>query len=529
MKKPDYWSSIIESVANIFLIGKGASIDSLNLTILDDPSSLVINVNDSEHIVCGQIGTFSDEWVLRFSRKTIGACNAYVIPDHLVEMAAVVDKPVYPVSSLLNHSQPGFHKTLRQLEETGNEGSTVVLALDLVWALSQLSESSRDITIYLLGFDFSAAESPSSKIERDFSESDEGYRRAVFDREEEILKQILQWSRHQLNFQLRHVGVNSYSDVTPERFNQFSQKVSMVGDVSGLDAYPSNDERYEQELERVTVVAELTTNHCGDLDRLREMIALAKKSGADYVKVQKRNVDTFYSKAALEESYESPFGKTFGDYRRNIELDRDGFKSLEEACKAHDIGWFCSVLDIKSFEFVMEFSPQMLKLPSTVSVHDELLRYVAAHYFGDIVISTGYTDQSYEEKVLKLFANCKRIYLLQCISSYPTRQFDANVAVVRRYASLSENNPRVIPGYSSHDIGNLCSMLAVAAGARMIEKHVTIGDNAFLHFDHVAVRMDTGEFAAFVSEIRKCERILGSETKRVLKSEHHKYWLPPSS
>ena len=63
----------------------------------------------------------------------------------------------------------------------------------------------------------------------------------------------------------------------------------------------------------------------------------------------------------------------------------------------------------------------------------------------------------------------------------------------------------------------------------MIEKHVTIGDNAFLHFDHVAVRMDTGEFAAFVSEIRKCERILGSETKRVLKSEHHKYWLPPSS
>jgi sialic acid synthase SpsE len=72
---------------------------------------------------------------------------------------------------------------------------------------------------------------------------------------------------------------------------------------------------------------------------------------------------------------------------------------------------------------------------------------------------------------------------------------DENIAVVRRYASMAERTPKILPGYSSHDIDRLCSMLAVAAGARMVEKHVTIGNNSFLHFDQVAVRLDTNDFS----------------------------------
>ncbi|HIE83129.1 MAG TPA: hypothetical protein EYQ00_04445, partial [Dehalococcoidia bacterium] len=72
MSAQDFLLEKMKDITDIFLIGKGASIDSLNLAILDAPSSLVINVNDSEHIVVGEIGVFADDWVLRSSKKTVG-------------------------------------------------------------------------------------------------------------------------------------------------------------------------------------------------------------------------------------------------------------------------------------------------------------------------------------------------------------------------------------------------------------------------------------------------------------------------
>lgn len=525
MGAQDFLLEKMKDITDIFLIGKGASIDALNLAVLDAPSSLVINVNDSEHIAVGEIGVFADDWVLRFSKKTVGGCRMYVVPDDLVEMAQIIGKPILPISKFLDESGAGFHRKVRQLEEAGYERSAVVLALDLACSLAQRASRGRMLPIYLLGFDFGAGQRPSSKIKKDFSEDDEGYRRAVFDREEEIFRTIHSWSKQHAGFCLLHVGDKKYSDIFPENFNQLSEK-SRVPDYSELnDRSRRIDAPQVADAQRVRIVAELTTNHCGSVDRLKEMIALAKTSGADFVKVQKRNVDTFYSRDELEEAYDSPYGTTFGDYRRKIELDSEDFQALAEACAQLEIEWFCSVLDRESFDFLRDFSPEMIKIPSTVSVHVDLLKYVAKNFNGDIVISTGYTDQSYEEEVLELFADCRSIFLLQCVSSYPARQTDTNIEVVRRYASMAERNPKIIPGYSSHDIGSLCSMLAVAAGARMVEKHVTIGNNTFLHFDHVAVRLDTSDFSDYVSDIRKAQRILGSSRKRVLKSEHHKYWV----
>ena len=112
----------------------------------------------------------------------------------------------------------------------------------------------------------------------------------------------------------------------------------------------------------------------------------------------------------------------------------------------------------------------------------------------------------------------------QCNSAYPTPVHDCNIGVIRHYRDLSKEYQHIVPGYSSHDIGSTASALAVAAGARMLEKHVKLGNTEWAHFDAVALDLTTGEFANYVAAIREAETFIGSEEKKVNSSEHHKYF-----
>jgi N-acetylneuraminate synthase len=272
---------------------------------------------------------------------------------------------------------------------------------------------------------------------------------------------------------------------------------------------------------RALIVAELTNNHLGNKDNLMEMVRLSKQSGADLIKVQKRDVDSFYTKDQLNSPYESPFGTTLGDYRRGVELNDELLDVLEQTCVENDIEWFCSVLDYPSYLAIKRFNPRLIKLPSTISNHRTYMRALAKEYAGTLVVSTGYTDKSYEDYILETFPQ-NQIYLLHCVSAYPTPPEHCNAAVVQHYAkNLSKHD--IIPGYSSHDEGSLASQLAVAAGARMLEKHVKLDNSNWIHFDNVAVNLRKGDFAKYVADIRHAETILGSSEKQVLSCEHHKY------
>ena len=273
----------------------------------------------------------------------------------------------------------------------------------------------------------------------------------------------------------------------------------------------------------VKVVAELTTNHFGDRNRLEKLVRAAKSAGADYVKVQKRNVETFYTKEQLDAPYRSPFGKTFGDYRHQLELDRDDFNYLNDLCKRVGIEWFASVLDMPSYEFILEFEPQLLKLPSTISGHVEYLSAVADRIDRPLVLSTGMTDKSFEQWLLEKFRTCPTLFLLQCNSAYPTPMADCEVGVVRHYSRMALQYPNIVPGYSSHDPGWFASALAVAAGAKMVEKHIKLGDSEWAHFDAVALDVLSSAFNDYVTKIREAEITMGSENKAIQPSEHHKY------
>lgn len=280
-------------------------------------------------------------------------------------------------------------------------------------------------------------------------------------------------------------------------------------------------QNYSADPSRVLIVAEFTNNHLGDLDTLLHMTELATKAGADLIKIQKRDVDSFYTPEQLASKYDSPFGSTLGAYRRGVELNDAALTVFTAACGQLGIDWFASVLDYKSYADLKKFDPKLIKIPSTISNHHTYMKRLAAEYRGPIVVSTGFTAANYIDYVFETFQN-NPLWLLHCVSAYPTPQSDCNIAVVRHYHELAKERG-IIPGYSSHDNGSLGSILAVAAGARMIEKHVKLEDNKWIHFDNVALGLKNGEFARFVDDIRTAEKLMGSPQKRILACEHHKY------
>lgn len=490
--------------ADIAIIGKGASIDAIDLKILE--GMIVINANDSESIYSGDIGVFHHGWVLDRFEHVQPQCKLYVTDRHLP-----VDVPVLSARYISPEDEDELF--IHRFFDESNiwlERSAVISCLRVANEIAKALKSRK--RVYLLGFDFSLEKGFSAHIENGFHGAESAYIENLIKSQEKYLEHLL-GERDQLSVDVAHIGSRPYSLFTVDAFNALRSDTSPK-------AVPTDE---QASAERVKIVAEITTNHFGDKGRLMAMIRLAKKAGADYIKLQKRDVETFYNQETLEKSFNSPFGKTFRSYRLGLELSREDFHWVDGFCKEIGIGWFASILDEPSFDFIQEFNPDLIKLPSTISNKKSYLKAVGSKWSGGIVISTGMTGPEYEAFIAESFNQASHIYLLQCTSAYPTPENDTGIGVVRHYRDLSQQDARIIPGYSSHDVGSLCSQLAVAAGAKMIEKHVKLGSVQWAHFDDVALDLSSGEFEKFVSDIRRAEKIIGSESKSIFSSEHHKY------
>lgn len=496
---------------DIVIIGKGPSLDELNLELLND--CIVINTNDSEIIYPGDIAVFHHGWVLDLFDEIAPKCKLYVSDKELPPDISSIKANYIPYTP--ESADFLLHRFFS--EKIYIEHAILVSALQVADKLAKQSGERKNV--YLVGFDFTTKNGFSKKLtnSNDYS-TDEALMERLISSQEKLLHMIL-GEKQRLSINIYHVGEKSYSMYSS---NAFSKIFSLRK--KGVQKNYKEDNFKEKEFQ-VKIVAEITTNHFGDMDRLQTMILSAKHAGADYIKLQKRDVETFYSSEKLDSEYNSPFGKTFREYRLGIELTKEHFKFINKFCKEIGIGWFASILDLPSYNFIQEFNPEMIKLPSTISEHTEYLSAVANDFTKDVVISTGYTDTAYETFILNSFKKARNIYLLQCTSAYPTPMVDTQIGVVRHYYNLSKKNQRIIPGFSSHDIGSMCSMMAVAAGACMIEKHVKFGDVAWSHFDEVAIDLSNGDFEKFVKDIRLAEKIVGDEEKVVKGSEHHKYWL----
>lgn len=278
----------------------------------------------------------------------------------------------------------------------------------------------------------------------------------------------------------------------------------------------------------VLIVAELTANHLGNVDRAMAMIERALDDGADYVKLQRRNPTTFYTESKLQTPFDTPFGRTFGEYREGLELSDSDFDLIDRNFRGK---WFASALDLPSYEFLKTYDTPLMKLPSTISRNWEYIDHVTSDWHRGLVISLGMTDLEYfhgvrflvEDHVNRIRSNGNNedvSYILQCTSAYPAPPEELNLGVI---SMMDWDNVDYLAGYSSHDQGSLGSMLAVAAGAMMIEKHVTLPGAEWVERNEVAVDLERGDFKDFVGDIRLAEEMVGASTPQVTSSEDHKY------
>ena len=317
---------------------------------------------------------------------------------------------------------------------------------------------------------------------------------------EESLINIIKHLSSKKYLELNHVGDKAYSSISTKEFLSGS-KNKVVEPLNSKSNF------------KVKIVAEITTNHLGNRDLLIQIVRRAKESGADLVKVQKRNVETFYSQKELDSYYFSEFGTTFREYRHGLELSKEDFLVLDKECKKIGIDWFASVLDKESLDFILEFDPKLIKIPSTISDFSDYHDYVAKRYKGDIVVSTGLTSIDYEDYIIKKFKNNSRIYLLQCTSSYPAELSDLNLSAI----PAIQQRYQCQVGYSGHERGVGVGPGAVLLGASVIERHFTM-DRTLKGPDHAASLEPRG-LDLLVKRSNNYWKALGAPKKEIQESE----------
>lgn len=496
----------------IYILGKGPTAGKINTATLED--GIVININDSERIFPGQFCLVHSLW----AHESIKA-NGAKAETYFSSRANPSDSNW----SQLPYEPETFETSERTISIMENNQLSItdflfISATKLALAIQQVL--SKKMEVYFIGFDFY---SNVPNVISDFSDHQPEYTEMVLKTQESVFKTVKKYfvSSEKINF--LHVGSRTFSDISVETFNRVDVSLTKPNSLK------QNNIFYQRLLDSTKegipiIVAELTNNHIGDENRLRAMIRLAKGAGANAIKVQKRDVDTFYTETELNSSYDSPFGKTLRDYRKGVELDDRLFDVLIEECANNEIFWFLSILDINSFEYVKKYDLPLLKLPSTISKHKNFLLNVRENFKGDLVISTGFTDTEYENFVLDNFTENRKLFLLQCTSSYPAPPESCQISVIRHYNNLRiKKYANIVPGYSSHDVGSIASMMALSAGALMVEKHVKLGDLDWIHFDGVALDLSSNQFRTFVHDMKIAHSICGKQEKEIHSVEHHKY------
>ena len=271
------------------------------------------------------------------------------------------------------------------------------------------------------------------------------------------------------------------------------------------------------------IVAEIGINHNGDIDIVRRMIDVAVSSGCDAVKFQKRTVDIVYSQAVLDQERESPWGQTQRDQKLGIELSPDDYRWINDYCAEQGILWSASAWDLESLKFVEAFRPPFHKVASAMLTHESFIEAVAG-LGRPTLISTGMIDLERLDPVVSLFkSEGTPVVLLHSVSTYPANEADLNLMMMR---TLRKRYDLPI-GYSGHEASVSPSIIAVASGAKVLERHVTL-DRSMYGSDQSASLEESG-LRQLVSSVRKIPVVMGDGVKRWVDGEREvaaklRYW-----
>jgi N-acetylneuraminate synthase len=260
------------------------------------------------------------------------------------------------------------------------------------------------------------------------------------------------------------------------------------------------------------VVAEIGINHNGEVAIAKQLVDVAIAAGCDAVKFQKRTPELCVPLEQRDMPRETPWGViTYLEYRERIEFDADDYADIDAYCTARGIPWFASCWDVPSVDFIERFAPPCYKVASP-SLTDTDVRTRVGETGRPVILSTGMsTMEQIRAAVARLPLD--RLVLAHSTSTYPCNPSELNLHMI---ATLRDAFPCPI-GYSGHEVGLQTTVAAVALGACLVERHVTL-DRAMWGSDQAA-SVEPAGLTRLVRDIRVVEAALGDGVKRVHDSE----------
>lgn len=252
------------------------------------------------------------------------------------------------------------------------------------------------------------------------------------------------------------------------------------------------------------VIAEIGNNHNGDFDRAIALVDAAVAAGADCAKFQMRKLDEVYRASSLSGKDDDLAVEYTLDLLRRFELPTAQQKKIAEYCAAKGIQYLCTPWDASSVAVLEGFGVEAYKVASADLTNLPLLARLAATG-KTLIVSTGMSTTDEISAAAKFLDERNASYvLLHCQSTYPAALHNIHL---RFMETLREIHPVV--GYSGHERGVAVSTAAVALGAVVIERHITL-DREMEGPDHAA-SLEPEEFKSLVSGIREVEAARGEK------------------
>lgn len=267
--------------------------------------------------------------------------------------------------------------------------------------------------------------------------------------------------------------------------------------------------------EPVYLVAEAGVNHDGDVTRALELVDAAADAGADAVKFQIFDADLLVARGTPKAAYqENGSGETQDEMLRRLQLDPAAFEQIVERAQSRGIAFIASPFDEPSVDVLAELGAAAIKIASPDLVNLPLVAH-AASKGKPLVLSTGMADleESRAGVAAARAAGANEIVVLHCVSAYPARAEDANLAAMSMLAS----ELGVPVGFSDHTLGTAVAIAAAALGACMIEKHFTL-DRSATGPDHAA-SLEPAGLADLAAALRASASAIGDGVKRPVAAE----------
>lgn len=272
------------------------------------------------------------------------------------------------------------------------------------------------------------------------------------------------------------------------KFNKLKIKISnkLVG-----DGYPT------------FIIAEGGINHNGNVKIAKKIIREAKNAGADAIKFQTFEASDLFSSKS----------KYFNLFKK-LELESDDFAELSDYSKSHKIIFLSTPFSNQAVDLLSKLHVPAFKIASGDLTNIPLIKHAASKK-KPMIISTGMSTLNEIHDAIKAIRTSgnKNILLMHSVSAYPTSPYETNLNVIEKMTKIFHCHV----GYSDNGDDMLVPLIAIAKGAKLIEKHFTL-DKKMKGLDH-SLSANPIEFKTLVERIRAVEKMSGTGLKSCQQSE----------